>query len=60
MTETLAQTSLRVRATMALERGTGFIIERDSRNEWEIWPRSRRTLITSDYWDDAAEVESRR
>lgn len=60
MTETLAQTSLRVRATMALERGTGFVIERDACGSWEVWPRSKRALVTSEYWDDAYEVESRR
>lgn len=60
MTETLAETRLRVRATMALERGAGFIVERDAFGSWEVWPRSKRAIVTSEYWDDAAEVESRR
>jgi hypothetical protein len=60
MNETLAETRLRVRATMALERGQGFVIERDHEDRWDVWPIRPRGKATGTWWDDVAEVESRR
>jgi hypothetical protein len=60
VSETLAETRLRVKATMELERGRGFVIERDQFDTWDIWPIRPRGTATASWWDDAAEVESRR
>lgn len=60
MTETFAQARCRLRATTFLERGEGFVIERDQDNEWDTWAVRPRGTGTASWWDDAAEIESRR